>query len=133
VLTVSYLAGDWPPEGTAWEILRFGSSSGSFGKLDGLDLGGGRVLQPVFSPTNLVLVVSNQPPVKYFLSAVQLLPGQLELRFTGDPDATYSIDRSSNLVSWISVFETNRPDGIIYFRDGTASFPQNFYRARLVP
>ena len=52
----------WPDEGTSWEVLRFGSASGSFNSIQGLDLGGGRVLQPIFSPTNLVLVVSNQPP-----------------------------------------------------------------------
>jgi hypothetical protein len=131
-LVVSYSGDSWPPEGTAWEILRFGSSSGSFQALEGFDFGGGHVLLPVFSPTNLVLVVSNQPPTKYTFTTVRPAPGQLELRFTGDPDATYSIEVSSNLVSWNAILQTNRPDGVLYLRNIPMTLPRNFYRARVI-
>ena len=123
----------WPDEGTSWEVLRFGSASGSFNSIQGLDLGGGRVLQPIFSPTNLVLVVSNQPPQKYTFTTVQFTPGELELHFTGDPGRTNSIDVSTDLISWIPILVTNSADGIIYFRDSLSAAPQRFYRARQLP
>jgi len=132
-IAVTYPADTWPADGTAWEILRFGSSSGIFQGIEGLDLGGGHVLHPLFSPTNLVLVLSNQIPVKYVFSTVRTGPQQLELHFTGDPDTTYSIDTSSNLVFWSQLVQTNRPDGIVYLRNITTTQPQLFYRAREVP
>ena len=131
-MAITYAGNTWPPEGTLWEVLRFGSASGAFNRLEGLDLGGGRVLQPAFSATNLVLVLSNQQPQKFLLSTVQPQPGQLELRFTGDFDTLYSLEASSNLTSWTSILQTNRPDGVIYFREGT-TFPWRFYRMRALP
>jgi hypothetical protein len=129
-LAVCYTGTAWPDTGAVWEVLRFGSSSGSFAALQGLDLGGGRVLQPIFSATNLVLALSNQPPAMYSFSTVQCAPGQVELRFTGDGGQTYSIEASTNLANWTSLLVTNSPDGIIYLRDSLSGFPQRFYRAR---
>jgi hypothetical protein len=131
-IAVTYPADTWPPDGTAWEILKFGSSSGNFQSIEGLDLGGGHILHPIFSPTNLVLVLSNQAPTKYTFTTVRTGPQQLELHFTGDPDTTYSIDTSSNLVSWSQLVQTNRPDGILYLRNIATTQPQIFYRARAI-
>jgi hypothetical protein len=130
-LAVCYTGSASPDPGSVWEVLRFGSSSGTFNSLQGLDLGGGRVLHPIFSATNLVLALSNQPPTLYTFSTVQCAPGQFELRFTGDPAQRYSIDVSTNLPDWTSsVLVTNAPEGIIYFRDSLTNFPRRFYRAR---
>jgi hypothetical protein len=131
-IAVTYPGDTWPPDGTSWEILKFGSSSGNFQNIEGLDLGGGHILHPIFSPTNLVLVLSNQAPTKYVFTTVRTGPQQLELHFTGDPDTTYSIDTSSNLVSWSQLVQTNRPDGILYLRNITTTQPQIFYRARAI-
>jgi len=131
-IAVTYPADAWPADGTAWEILKFGSSSGNFQGIEGLDLGGGHILHPIFSPTNLVLVLSNQAPTKYVFTTVRTGPQQLDLHFTGDPDTTYSIDTSSNLVSWSQLVQTNRPDGILYLRNITTTQPQIFYRARAI-
>jgi hypothetical protein len=129
---VNYSGSGWPPEGTQWEILQFGSSSGAFGRLDGLDLGGGHILLPLFSPTNLVLVLSNQPPRQAFLNLAQSQPNQLRIQFTGEPDTTYTIDASDNLVSWIPLLQTNRPDGVISFLENPG-LPRRFYRVSRAP
>ena len=54
---------------------------------------------------------------------------QLELRFTVDPDTTWSLDGSTNLLDWISLLTTNSPDGVLYFHD-SMTLPRRFYRAR---
>jgi hypothetical protein len=122
----------WPDEGTSWEVLRFGSTSSNFYAMIGLDLGGGRVLQPVWSPTNLVLTLTQQPVEKYRLQTVTGRANDLELRFTVDPDSTWSLDASSNLVDWSSLLTTNTADGVLYFRDAM-DLPLRFYRARQMP
>lgn len=76
-LNVSLFGGFFPSVGDAFEIMRFASSSGFFSTLNGLDLGT-VVLQPILSPTNLILLVQqgSQPipePSTWILLVVGLL------------------------------------------------------------
>ena len=61
-INVVSINGFVPALGDRFEIMKFGSVSGS-GSLtfQGLDITNGVYLQPVFSPTNLVLVATNAP------------------------------------------------------------------------
>jgi len=127
-LAISYASDTRLPDGTSWKSFASALPKQRLRQHSGSRPRRGRVLLPIFSTTNLVLVASNQPVQKYFIATVQPLPGQLELRFTGDPGARYSIDISSDLMSWVSLLETNRPDGIIYFRESLTARLQRFYR-----
>ena len=131
-LSVLRFGSAWPEEGASWEVLRFGSASSNFYAITGLDLGGGRVLQPVWSPTNLVFTLVHQPVDKFRLQPIAGRANALELRFTVDPDTTWSLDASSDLLHWSSLLTTNSPDGVLYFHDSMA-LPRRFYRARQLP
>jgi len=132
-LAVRYIGSGWPADASSWEVLRFGSASGSFNSIQGLDLGGGHILQPVFSPTNLLLVLSNQAAQKYTFSTVQFTPGELELHFTPDAGRTNIIEASTDLISWTPLLVTNSPENVIYFYDSLSAARQRFYRARQLP
>ena len=59
-INVVSIIGFVPALGDRFEIMKFGSRSGSV-TFQGLDITNGIYLQPVFSPTNLVLVATNAP------------------------------------------------------------------------
>ena len=131
-LNVVRFGSTWPNAGDTWEVLRFGSASSNFYAMTGLDLGGGRVLQPIWSPTNLVLMLVHEPVEKFRFQTVPGRAGELELRLTVDPDTSWSLDVSSDLVEWSSMLTTNSADGVLYFSD-TMDLPRRFYRARRLP
>lgn len=56
-LRVTLLNGFVPQPGDAFQVLTFGSRAGDFAQYAGLDLGGGRVLRPLFSDHALSLVL----------------------------------------------------------------------------
>jgi len=74
---------------------------------------------------NVVTVVYPLPVI-----SGNYIPGQgFQLQFTTAPNATVSIDASTNLVDWQMLVTTNSSDGSFYFIDqDTATYPQRFYR-----
>ena len=56
-LQVTLLNGFVPQPGDSFQVLTFGSRAGDFAQYAGLDLGGGRVLRPMFSDHALSLVL----------------------------------------------------------------------------
>jgi hypothetical protein len=53
---VALLNGFFPTVGDPFSILFYSARNGNFAALDGLDLGGGVLLDPLFADTSLTLV-----------------------------------------------------------------------------
>lgn len=62
-LDVQLFGGFTPLAGDSFQILTFGSREGSFTATSGLDLGGGLVLDTIWSPTDLALVARQVIPL----------------------------------------------------------------------
>jgi hypothetical protein len=101
-LNVSTLNGFLPNFGDAFQVVTFASHSGDFATLNGLDLGHGRRLDPVYDPSGLDLslltVSTNRPPVLDAIPDQSVDEGGV-VAFTAhatDPDPgqtlTYSLD-----------------------------------------
>ncbi len=54
------------------------------------------------------------------------------LRVTGRTNLNFSIQRSTNLISWATVLTTNAPSGVFDYLDANASGRQ-FYRVKVLP
>ena len=53
---VSFINGFVPDAGNTYRVMTFGSRSGTFATINGLDLGGGRLFQVNLTATSLTLV-----------------------------------------------------------------------------
>jgi hypothetical protein len=58
-MEITLVNGFTPSLGNSFQVMTFASRAGSFDTILGLDLGGGLVLDPQYSATNLTLVVEN--------------------------------------------------------------------------
>jgi len=68
-INVALISGFQPALPNTFQVLTYGSSSGNFTAYNGLNLGGGRFLDPVFSPGNLTLdtdqvAISGAPAIR---------------------------------------------------------------------
>jgi hypothetical protein len=83
--------------------------------------------------SNALLTVLVPSPVQS-LSLNWLPPTLLHLTWSGDSNALYTIEASTNLAAWVNVTNVLSADGTIHFtNDIGTNFHQRFYRARLVP
>jgi hypothetical protein len=106
-----------PLPGEAFEVVKFSSHAGGFQKITGLDLGGGLSLTPVYTATNLTLVATQGPAERDSLSLKPCGLDHLHLRFLGEPNRSYAVQATSNLVDWLDLVVTNTPNGAIEFAD----------------
>jgi hypothetical protein len=98
-LSVAAIGGFLPNISDSFQVLTFGSRSGTFANFNGLDLGSDRVLRPIFDATGLTLVTNNRPPI---LEAIADQEGTVgtEASLTAmasDPDGdglTFSLDEA---------------------------------------
>jgi hypothetical protein len=132
-LNIGLTNGFRPGGGDSFEILRFGSHSQEFDHINGLDIGGGFFLQPVFSPTNVVLTTVDTRPRIVFLSSTVLSGGRVDFTLGGTAGQDFVIEASNNLLSagWSPIL-TNTNSGAIFdliVTDAT-NFPVRFFRAR---
>lgn len=74
--------------------------------------------------------ITHSAPV---LSAVGYGGGTFQLRVNGDTGSDYTIESSTNLVSWIEVFTTNSAVTPFNWNDTGAGNSSTFYRVRLNP
>ncbi len=82
------------------------------------------------SPDALLTVTQLMQPI---ISAIAALEGgQIQLSLTGGP-GHYSIDRSSNLVSWFELTNLTTPTGFLQYVDPDTVSGPRFYRARSTP
>jgi fibronectin-binding autotransporter adhesin len=65
---------------------------------------------------------------------VSVSGGAASLNFAGIPSYNYSVQRSTNLTSWISIWTTNAPAGGMFkFDDYSAPSPSAYYRLQYNP
>jgi len=73
--------------------------------------------------------ISSIPPTLQIVS--RLSNGATVLQLYGEPGLSYTIDASSDLVSWTAMKVVNTTDGVADYVDSTAAnFNLRFYRAR---
>ncbi len=88
---------------------------------------------PTLSATQAFSIVVNKlnPPA---LAPSTTPNGLLALQLSGDYGLDYSVQASTNLADWATVFATNQPALPCVWTDtNTAAFPTRFYRLRLSP
>ena len=64
-----------------------------------------------------------------FSSASLLSDARIRLSFSGNANVTYSVDASTNLMTWITLTNIFSPNGLYEFIDSPATNGQRFYRA----
>jgi len=85
---------------------------------------GGTTPSPVYS----FLTETEPLPVRFV--SFMILPGQyFELTFTNEPDRSYSIEASTNLVNWVTLTNFPAATATTTFRDAEgATLSNRFYR-----
>jgi hypothetical protein len=88
---------------------------------------------PPLAATNS-LVITVRPLSTPALTAASLSNGFFRLSVAGEPGPDYSVQASTNLADWVTVFTTNAPPVPFYWIDLTTPlYRQRFYRVRLGP
>ncbi len=80
---------------------------------------------------NSVTTVSTVTGVALSGDSVTVTPGNISLTLVGQPNVTYIVEASTDLVNWVVISTQSSPDGIITINDpaGTSN-ALRFYRAR---
>ncbi len=88
---------------------------------------------PSLSATQGFLVVVN-PVAQPLWTQTQFTNGQFRLTLTGDLGPDYTVQASTNLAAWTTLFTTNPPVLPWTWADADATnFPGRFYRIMLGP
>lgn len=133
-LDVSLVNGFVPSPGQEFTILTCGSRTGTFPVLNGTYLGNGVALVPVYSNTNVVLVVSNvttlQPPIAF--ARVGPLGNNLQLTWPTIIGQRYQVEYSSDLFQWfvLSNFIASATSASALDPTPIVGVPKRFYRLR---
>ena len=126
-----------PSTNNSFQVMTFSAKSGTFTNTSGLDVGFGRVFDPVYGATTLTLqtletnVTTGTPIV---LSDAQQEPGGFSFYFTGDPGSDYTVEFTPGLnpTNWSTLLVTNIPVSPAKVTDPNGSAPQRFYRVQPV-
>jgi len=131
-LNIGLTNGFRPGNGDNFEVLRFASHIQEFDHINGLDIGGGFFLQPVFSATNLVLTTVNTRSRIVFLSSTLLPGGDVKFTLGNTAGQDFVIDASTNLVSavWTPILTNTNSGAIFDFVTDVTNLPARFFRAR---
>jgi hypothetical protein len=130
-LNIGLTNGFRPTGGDSFEVLRFGSRTRAFDHINGLDLGGGLFLLPVFSPTNMVLTTIDTRPQIVFETPRVLSGGAIEIILDGTAGRDFVIEASTNLASGIwTPIVTSTNSGAIFdlVLTDVTNFPARFFR-----
>ncbi|MGB7747616.1 MAG: putative Ig domain-containing protein [Verrucomicrobiia bacterium] len=80
--------------------------------------------------TNSFIVRLLLLPTLKIAASTQPAKGSFQLTFSTDPNTTWRIDASTNLLSWWPLLtDTADSSGTLHFTDSPASYPRRFYRA----
>jgi hypothetical protein len=97
--------------------------------LDGQTLPGATANKAACFDAVTVTCLAAPPPLR-FESAGMVAPNQVRLVISGEPGRNVTVQRSSNLVSWVVLTNLVNSNGILEFSDPTAgAAAQRFYRA----
>jgi len=130
-LNVKLLNSYRPMPGDRFEIMTFASSTGKFAVKNGLNLGSGLVLLPVYGPTNVTLVATNATLI---MPSTTLLPaataGDFRLSWNGVAGVLYQVERSSDLVHWFALAQVTGTDATLSYplTQPVANSPMGFFR-----
>jgi hypothetical protein len=105
----------------------------NFSRISGTDLGDGLVLLPEYSPTNLVLVVTNAPANNFYVIRNPADRTRHHIRFYGSPGTNYLLQASTTLTDWIDVVRSEEPIDFIDYMNLQADswrYPYRFFRVR---
>jgi hypothetical protein len=81
--------------------------------------------------TSAVATLTVNMPVPAYFELISLNSNGLQLSLSGETDATYSVESSTNLLTWIEVTNFVNTNGTFQFIDGTFSNHQRrFFRAK---
>ncbi|MSU63151.1 MAG: hypothetical protein EXS31_12285 [Pedosphaera sp.] len=133
-LNIALLNGFMPVPGDSFPIMTFASRAGTFPVKNGLDLGRGLVLLPVYTTTNLTLVATSvtliQPPMAVALASGPGQGGQLS--WPSLLGQAYQVEFSSDLVQWfvLSNVAATTTATIILDPAPITSVAHRFYRLR---
>ncbi|MFM2081381.1 MAG: hypothetical protein RL380_72, partial [Verrucomicrobiota bacterium] len=86
---------------------------------------------PNLSATQAFTVTVNSPAAPN--QAVTLSNSQLQFLITGDAGPDYTVQASSNLTSWLSLFTTNSPPLPFTWQVSPTNLSQQFFRLQLGP
>ena len=112
-LNVTLINSFTPQFGDAFSVLTYNSRSGNFASINLPALPNALALTAQYNSANLTLLTvnaggNNQTNAFQIARASNGLP---ELRFTGEPNHTYRIQASTNLVDWLDI-STNTPSTV---------------------
>lgn len=141
LLSISVTNGFTPALCDRFEIMKYFGSRNctvilcNFLRLNGTELGGGLMLLPEYSSTNLVLAVTNIPAIRFYVaengSDPLLRP---RIRFHGSPATNYVLQGSTALTNWIDLFSNNEPIDLIDYVNDREDYWRyvgyRFYRVR---
>ena len=130
-LNIGLTNGFRPSGGDSFEVLRFGSHTRAFDHINGLDLGGGLFLQPIFSATNMFLTTIDTRPKIVFETPRVLSGGAVEIILDGTAGRDFVIEASTNLALsiWTPIVTSTNSGAIfdLVLTDVT-NFPARFFR-----
>jgi Cadherin-like domain len=89
-----------------------------------------------YGGTNTATVTINVDSTPLFGQSqlASVVAGVATLNFDGIPGFSYSVSRSTNLVTWTSIWTTNAPaGGLFQFIDVSAPQPSAYYRLQFNP
>ncbi len=127
-LRAALLNGYRPATNLSFQVMTFGSKTGDFSDISGLNAGNGRYFQPILTSTSLTLLTfaTNNPTLTFI---GRLPDGNLEWGLTDEIPGVYTLLTSTNLVNWDALLNLTNMSGSVRFSDplGT-NIPYRFYR-----
>jgi hypothetical protein len=130
-LNVRLTNGFRPNPGDSFEVIRYGSHTGSFDHIVGLIIDAGFFFQPLFSATNVVLTTTDTRSQIVFDSAKVLSGGHVQFTLGGTAGQDFVIEAATNLPSarWIPVL-TNIDSGanFTFIITDVTNSPQRYFR-----
>jgi hypothetical protein len=83
---------------------------------------------------NVAFAVNNAPPSPPQLSAALISGGAFQFQVSGPASYTYTVQASTNLVTWMNLFSTNPTAMPFDWKDTlTTNFERRFYRVVIAP
>jgi hypothetical protein len=130
-LQVNLAPGYKPVPGDSFEVLRFGSASGTFGAFQGLQVANDLYLQPSLTPTNLVLLAVT-PPQPVLSSTGVMTANGFRFSITEAAGLNVIVDATEDFSQWTPISTNLNCPVLLEILDTDAKqYVKRFYRARL--
>jgi hypothetical protein len=133
-LKIELAGGFVPADGDRFTIMEFASHTSNFDSLVGLNLSPLLYLEPIVSPTNVVLQVHARPQPIFTLSGLdQTLAPTYTLSNVAGQSFVIETKSLINQLNWTPVLTNLNSSAAFEFHDDDhVNFPTRFFRARLI-